>query len=198
MKITVHEHKVSESSNPIAQIYGDGGIYTDESSADGFYPDDSNTLAWAIYNNDVETIKKLHDGNLKTYDEPDDITSGWQDDYDDFNDDSTHYWYYDWDWDYDQTFVKDFRRVVGATDNQEALRLMLKYEPDFIVPPADFDNAIHAGYDKELIKKLFYNIRSTVDNDDDLADNYLGYESYTDDEHPDVIENIESFLAGTN
>jgi hypothetical protein len=73
MKITVHEHKVSESSNPISQIYGDGGIYTDESSADGFYPDDSDTLAWAIYNNDVETIKKLHDGNLKTYDEPDDI-----------------------------------------------------------------------------------------------------------------------------
>lgn len=190
------ESKKNESVNPIASIYGDGGINTYEHSADGFFPTNTDTLAKAIYNNDVETIKKLHDSNLKTYEEPDELTMGWHDDYDDFNDDSTHYWYYDWDWDYDQSFVKDFRRVIGLTDNQDALRLMLQYEPDFIVCSADFGNAIHAGYDKELIKRLFYNIRAVVDDDDDLRVNYLGDEDYVTSDNPDPIENIEKFLEG--
>lgn len=189
------EVKKNESENPIATIYGDGGINTYEHSADGFFPTDSDTLAKAIYNNDVETIKELHDSDLKTYEEPDEMTMGWHDDYDDFNDDSTHYWYYDWEWDYDQSFVKDFRRVIGLTDNQDALRLMLQYEPDFIVCPADFSNAIHAGYDKELIKKLLFNIRAVVD-DDDLRINYLGDEDYVSPDSPDPIENIEQFLEG--
>lgn len=189
------EAKKNESENPIATIYGDGGINTYEHSADGFFPTDSDTLAKAIYNNDVETIKELHDSNLKTYEEPDEMTMGWHDDYDDFNDDSTHYWYYDWEWDYDQSFVKNFRRVIGLTDNQDALRLMLQYEPDFIVCPADFGNAIHAGYDKELIKKLLFNIRAVVD-DDDLRINYLGDEDYVSPDSPDPIENIEQFLEG--
>lgn len=186
--------KKNESVNPIASIYGDGGINTYEHSADGFFPTDTDTLAKAVYNNDVETIKKLHDSNLKTYEEPDKLTMGWHDDYDDYNDDSTHYWYYDWEWDYDQSFVKDFRRVIGLTDNQDALRLMLQYEPDFIVCSADFGNAIHAGYDKELIKQLFYNIRAAVDDDDDLRVNYLGDEDYVTSDNPDPIENIEKFL----
>lgn len=188
------ESKKDESVNPIASIYGDGGLNTYEHSADGFFPTDADTLAKAVYNNDVETIKKLHDSNLKTYEEPDELTRGWQDDYDDYKDDSTHYWYYDWEWDYDQSFVKDFRRVIGLTDNQDALRLMLQYEPDFIVCSADFGNAIHAGYDKELIKKLFYNIRAAVDDDDDLRVNYLGDEDYVTPDNPDPIENIEKFL----
>lgn len=187
------EAKKNESENPIATIYGDGGINTYEHSADGFFPTDKDTLAKAIYNNDVETIKELHDSNLKTYEEPDEMTMGWHDDYDDFNDDSTHYWYYDWEWDYDQSFVEDFCRVIGLTDNQDALRLMLQYEPDFIVCPADFGNAIHAGYDKELIKKLFFNIRA-VGDDDDLRINYLGDEDYVSPDSPDPIENIEQFL----
>ena len=194
MKIKVHESKKNESENPIATIYGDGGINTYEHSADGFFPTDSDTLAKAIYNNDVETIKELHDSNLKTYEEPDEMTMGWHDDYDDYNDDSTHYWYYDWEWDYDQSFVKDFRRVIGLTDNQDALRLMLQYEPDFIVCPADFGNAIHAGYDKELIKKLLFNIRAVVD-DDDLRINYLGDEDYVSSDKPDPIANLEEFLG---
>ena len=188
------ESEKNESENPIATIYGDGGINTYEHSADGFFPTDSDTLAKAIYNNDVETIKELHDSNLKTYEEPDEMTMGWHDDYDDYNDDSTHYWYYDWEWDYDQSFVKDFRRVIGLTDNQDALRLMLQYEPDFIVCPADFGNAIHAGYDKELIKQLFYNIRAVVD-DDDLRINYLGDEDYVSSDKPDPIANLEEFLG---
>lgn len=187
------ESKKNESENPIATIYGDGGINTYEHSADGFFPTDTDTLAKAIYNNDVETIKELHDSNLKTYEEPDEMTMGWHDDYDDYNDDSTHYWYYDWEWDYDQSFVQDFCRVIGLTDNQDALRLLLQYEPDFIVCPADFSNAIHAGYDKELIKQLFYNIRAVVD-DDDLRINYLGNEDYVSSDSPDPIENIEQFL----
>lgn len=188
------ESKKNESENPIATIYGDGGINTYEHSADGFFPTDRDTLAKAIYNNDVETIKELHDSNLKTYEEPDELTMGWHDDYDDYNDDSTHYWYYDWEWDYDQSFVKDFRRVIGLTDNQDALRLLLQYEPDFIVCPADFSNAIHAGYDKDLIKQLFFNIRAVVD-DDDLRINYLGNEDYVSSDSPDPIENIEQFLG---
>lgn len=186
--------KKNESVNPIAAIYGDGGLNTYEHSADGFFPTETDTLAKAVYNNDVETIKKLHDSNLKTYEEPDEMTMGWHDDYDDFNDDSTHYWYYDWEWDYDQSFVKDFRRVIGVTDNQDALHLMLQYEPDFIVCSADFGNAIHAGYDKELIKRLFYNIRAAVDDDDDLRINYLGDDDYVTSDNPDPIENIEKFL----
>ncbi len=195
MKITVHEHKVSESSNPIANIYGDGGIYTGEGSADGFYPKEDWTLPWAILNNDVESIEKLHNGNL-TSDEPVG-DSGWRDDYKDINDESTHYWYYDWEWDYDQHFIKDFCRVIGNTDNQDALRKMLEYEPDFIVCPADFNNAIHAGYDKDIISALLQNIRN-ISDDDDLEINYLGDVDYIDEEHPDPIANLEAFLTGTN
>ena len=182
----------NESENPISNLYGDGGIYTGETgSADGFYPNKDWTLPWAILNNDVASLEKLHDGNL-TSDKPVN-TSGWLDDYKDMDDESTHYWYYDWEWDYDQHFVKDFCRVIGKTDNQYALRKMLEYEPDFIVCPVDFSNAIHAGYDKDLILALLNNIRSVVD-DEDLKVNYLGDDDYVDDEHPDPIQNLVDFL----
>ena len=71
---------------------------------------------------------------------------------------------------------------------------MLEYDRGFIVASIDFDNAIHAGYDKALIKKLLDNIRKGIDDDEDLKINYLGDDDYIDAEHPDPIKNLEDFL----
>lgn len=192
MKIQVHERKMYESTNPIAKIYGDGGIYTGECSADGFFAERAHPIGFAILHNDTKTLDALYHCDAIP---PRDAYqyAGWTE----VEDDDGNYDGYEYNWNdgYEQEFIDDWERVIGETPNEDALKLMLTYDPDFIVCPADFGNAIHAGYDKELIEKLFYNIRAVVD-DDDLRINYLGDVEYIDDEHPDPTANLEAFLAG--
>lgn len=194
MKITVHEHKVSESSNPIANIYGDGGIYTGESSADGFFAEKTHPIGFAILHNDTKTLDALYHCNAIP---PRDAYqyAGWSE----VEDDDGNYDGYEYNWNvgYDQEFIDDWERVIGETSNEDALNLMLRYDPDFFVCSADFSNAIHAGYDKKLIRKLLDNVRAIHGDDEDLKVNYLGDVDYIDEEHPDPIANLEEFLSGT-
>lgn len=177
----------NESENPISKIYGDGKIVTHVNSADGSFANEYEPIGYAILNNDVEGLKALKNGNPKMPEEPN-RTAGWyEEDVDD--------WRFDWDDAYDKEFREDWERVIGKKDNQEALKQMLEYDRGFIVASIDFDNAIHAGYDKAILKKLFDNIRKGVDDDEDLKINYLGDDDYINAENPDPIANIEKFLS---
>lgn len=177
----------NESENPISKIYGNGKIVTHVNSADGSFANEYEPIGYAILNNDVEGLKALKNGNPKMPEEPN-RTAGW---YEEDEDE----WRFDWDDAYDKEFREDWERVIGKKDNQEALKQMLEYDRGFIVASIDFDNAIHAGYDKAILKKLFDNIRKGIDDDEDLKINYLGDDDYINAENPDPIANIEKFLA---
>jgi hypothetical protein len=160
-----------------ASEYGDGGIYTGESSADGFFATPKDPIGYAILNNDVETLKRLHDGTYST-EEPWN-TSGFSEDFDhegQFN--------YEFMNGYENEFEKDWHRVVSTTDNQEALRLMLSYVPEFWLCSADFLNAFRAGYDKKLLAQLL----SNYPNPDDEYNNYLPWDGVT---IPEVLSFLE-------
>lgn len=176
----------NESENPISKIYGDGKIVTHVNSADGSFASEREPIGYAILNNDVEGLKALKNGNPKMPEDPN-RTAGWREEDEDE-------WRFDWDDAYNKEFYEDWERVIGKTNNQEALKQMLEYDRGFIVASIDFDNAIHAGYDKALIKKLLDNIRKGIDDDEDLKINYLGDDDYIDAEHPDPIKNLEDFL----
>lgn len=181
---------VNEDTNSLEAIYGDGDIYTRESSADGFYGKNS-PLAMAVLNNDIETMKSLRDGTVPKPDKPWKY-SGWVEDIDAPEDADGNYPYvYDMDQDYELTFVQDFHRVVGKPNNEEALNLLLDYYPDFFVASIDFYNSFHKGYSKGLLRTLLHNIRDAVGDDEDLAINYLGYEEFGDD----PIKNLTEFLG---
>jgi len=137
--------------------YGSGGVITHENSASGFYATPKNSIGWAILNNDVESLKKMHDGTIEPPKEPWNYT-GWTQDETDENK-----YNFNFMWAYEQEFEKDWERVVGTTDNQDALRLMLEYVPDFWVCDMDFYNAYIAGYDKGLLAKLLRNFYALFD-----------------------------------
>lgn len=180
--------KVDENTSDLEAIYGDGGIYTGESSADGSYPKNS-PMGTALVNNDVDTLKALHDGNVPVPDRPWRYL-GWIEDIDAPEDANGNYPYvYDMDTDYDMLFVEDFHRIIGKPDNEEALGLLLEYYPDFIPTPVDFNNAIHKGYSKSLLNALFNNIRS-IYSDEEFNINY-GYDEYGDD----PVKNLTEFLG---
>ena len=167
-----------------ASEYGDGGIYTGESSADGFFATPKDPIGYAILNNDVETLKRLHDGTYST-EEPWN-TSGFSEDFDhegQFNYEFMH--------GYENEFEKDWHRVVSTTDNQEALRLMLSYVPEFWLCSADFLNAFRAGYDKKLLAQLL----SNYPNPDDEYNNYLPWDGVTIPEVLAFLEKDEGSVA---
>lgn len=181
---------VNEAESSLEAIYGDGQIYTGESSADGFYGKNS-PLAMAVLNNDMDAMKALREGTTPTPDKPWKI-SGWVEDLDAPEDADGNYPYvYDMDTDYDLTFVQDFHRVVGKKDNEEALNLLLEYYPDFFVASIDFNNAFHKGYSKDLLMTLLRNIRAAVGDDEDLRNNYLAYDEFGDN----PIKNLTEFLG---
>lgn len=182
------ESKKNEAGGAdLASIYGSGDIVTHESSADGFYVDDHDPMGWAILNNDVDTMKELFAGTATTPDKPW-LYAGW-DEYTDApaDKDGSYPYRYSWDSERDLNFVEDWKRVVGETNNEEALNLLLEHDPDFIPTAIDFYNAFLAGYDKKLLRKLLDNIRAVWDKDD-INDSYLNYEDFGETPYENLIE----------
>ena len=186
------ESKKSEADGDEAKLqaaYGDGGIITHESSADGFYVDDHDPMGYAILNNDVATMKELFNGTASVPEKPW-TYSGWHEDTDAPEDKDGNYPYvYDWDREYQLNFVNDWKRIVGETNNEEALNLLLEKAPDFVPTAIDFYNAFHAGYDKKLLRKLLDNISTVVDKED-ISREYLNYEEFGED----AYDNLDKFL----
>lgn len=151
--------------------YGDGGINTYEHSADGFFATPREPIGYAILHNDIERLKALHDGTFQT-DKPWN-TDGFSEDVD--NEGEFHY---DFMRGYSKEFEQDWERVIGTTDNQDALRLMLSYVPDFFVCSADFWNAFRAGYDKRLL----YTLLNNYPGKEDTFNNYLPWDNVSIDE----------------
>lgn len=182
------ESKKNESGGAdLASVYGSGDIVTHENSADGFYVDDHDPMGWAILNNDVATMKELFAGNATTPDKPW-LYAGWVEDTDAPEDKEGNYPYvYNWESERDLNFVNDWKRVVGETDNEEALNLLLEHDPDFIPTAIDFYNAFLAGYDKKLLRKLLDNISAVWDRDD-INDSYLNYEDFGETPYENLIE----------
>lgn len=182
------ESKKNEAGGAdLASVYGSGDIVTHESSADGFYVDDHDPMGWAILNNDVDTMKELFAGTAPTPDKPW-LYAGW-DEYTDApaDKDGSYPYRYSWDSERDLNFVEDWKRVVGETNNEEALNLLLEHDHDFIPTAIDFYNAFLAGYDKKLLRKLLDNIRAVWDKDD-INDSYLNYEDFGETPYENLIE----------
>lgn len=183
MKLYAVCKPVTESVDDLSQDdwrdeYGEQGIILNESSADGFFAKPNDPIGFAILNNDVASLQKLHDGTFVA-DEPYNVT-GFSEDFDNegqFN--------YDFEEGYHREFEEDWERVVGETDNQEALRLMLQYVPDFWLCSIDFWNAFKAGYDKKLLARLLSNYPAQ----DDPYNNYLPWDNVSFDEVMDFLEN---------
>jgi len=186
------EAKKSEADGDEAKLqaaYGDGGIITHESSADGFYVDDHDPMGYAILNNDVATMKELFAGTAPVPEKPW-TYAGWHEDTDAPEDKDGNYPYvYDWERENDTNFVNDWKRVVGETNNEEALNFLLEKAPDFVPTAIDFYNAFHAGYDKKLLRKLLDNISTVVDKED-ISREYLNYEDFGED----AYNNLDKFL----
>ena len=186
------ESKKSEANGDEAKLqaaYGDGGIITHESSADGFYVNDHDPMGYAILNNDVATMKELFAGTASVPEKPW-TYAGWHEDIDAPEDKDGNYPYvYDWERENDTNFVNDWKRVVGETNNEEALNLLLEKAPDFVPTAIDFYNAFHAGYDKKLLRKLLDNISTVVDKED-ISREYLNYEEFGED----AYDNLDKFL----
>lgn len=162
----------SHTEKTVAERYGDGNTYyADGASATGFYAiSDYEPIGFAILTNDTETLKALHD-------EPEALQSELTSDDKVFN-----YNYAGWEWvgddengnermkfsfdrQYRQEFVEDWERVVGKADNEEAIRLMLEFVPDFWPCPVDFQNAFAKGYDKGILSKMLHNYSDAVEGD---------------------------------
>lgn len=150
---------VTEDFSELARLYGSEPVVdTHESSASGFYPSVRHPLAWALLNDDVDMLERLHDGTVPQPEKPW-LYTGWEEDIDAPEDDNGNYPYvYDMDTDYEKTFIDDWYRIVGRTDNQRALRKMFEYYPDFILCDTDWTNAFLAGYDKGLLLKSLRNL----------------------------------------
>jgi hypothetical protein len=157
--------------------YDDGKINTHENSADGFFATPREPIGYAILNNDTNALRDLHMGSHEV-NEPWNA-SGYSED---FNKEGE--FHYDFANGYSQEFEEDWHRVVGTTDNQEALVKMLEYVPDFWLCRADFINAFHAGYNKGLLAKLLRN----YPNPDDTENNYLEWDGVT---IPEVLSFLE-------
>lgn len=190
------ESKKSEADGDEAKLqaaYGDGGIITHESSADGFYVDDHDPMGYAILNNDVVTMKELFAGTAPVPEKPW-TYAGWHEDTDAPEDKDGNYPYvYDWERENETNFVNDWKRVVGETNNEEALNLLLEKAPDFVPTAIDFYNAFHAGYDKKLLRKLLDNISTVVDKED-ISSEYLNYEDFGED----AYNNLDKFLDASD
>ena len=189
------ESKKSEADgdeDKLQAAYGDGGIITHESSADGFYVDDHDPMGYAILNNDVATMKELFAGTAPVPEKPW-TYAGWYEDIDAPEDKDGNYPYvYDWERENDTNFVNDWKRVVGKTNNEEALNLLLEKAPDFVPAAIDFYNAFHAGYDKKLLRKLLDNISVVIDPED-INNDYLHYEEFGED----AYGNLDKFLGAS-
>lgn len=184
-KLLTDKGYILESTSNIEKIYGDGNVNTHENSADGFYPkQEGSPIAYAILTNNVKELEALHRGKPTKPKEPWN-TKGWYEE-------EEGKWQYSWADGYNKEFYEDFSRVVGEMDNQNALRKMITFEPDFIVCPADFDNIIHKGYDKTIISDLFYN--RIIDEADDWEDKENNYFNSTD-YGPNPVSNLKAFLA---
>jgi len=157
--------------------YDDSNINTHENSADGFFATPREPIGYAILNNDTNALRDLHMGCYEV-NEPWNA-SGYSED---FNKEGE--FHYDFANGYRQEFEEDWHRVVGTTDNQEALVKMLEYVPDFWICRADFINAFHAGYNKGLLAKLLRN----YPNPDDTQNNYLEWDGVT---IPEVLDFLE-------
>ena len=157
--------------------YDDGKINTHENSADGFFATPREPIGYAILNNDTNALRDLHMGCHEAK-EPWNA-SGYSEDFDKEGE-----FHYDFTDGYHQEFEEDWHRVVGPTDNQEALVKMLEYVPNFWLCRADFINAFHAGYNKGLLAKLLRN----YPNPDDTENNYLEWDGVT---IPEVLSFLE-------
>ena len=183
------KNEADGDDSELQAAYGDGDTYYGESSANGFYATEKHPMAWAILNNDVAELEALHNGTMKTPEEPWNC-HGWSEDIDAPEDSDGNYPYvYNMDTDYKETFVEDMPdRVVGEKDNQPALRKALEYYPDFVLPIVDFWNAFHKGYDKDLLLSFLYNARNLYDDMDvDIAE-YLSYDEYGSDPFNNLVE----------
>lgn len=181
MIIRVHEKSIPEWQKE----YGDGNINTYEHSADGFFATERSPIGFAVLNNDVDMLEKLHAGTVTMPEKP---ARGWGEDIDAEPDKDGHYPYvYNFDDGFEQEFVKDWSRVVGEKNNEEALRKLLEYEPDFWLCDVDFSNAYHAGYDKKLLAQLLRNFAVLVDYDDE-GRAYTGYEDVSIEEMLEFLE----------
>lgn len=190
----IKKNESNEDAQAVLQAnYGDGDTYYGESSANGFYATERHPMAWAILNNDVAALESLHNGTATTPDKPWNC-HGWSEDIDAPEDSEGNYPYvYNMDTDYEETFVEDMPdRVVGETDNQNALRKALEYYPDFVLPFVDFWNAFHKGYDKDLLLSFLYNARNLYNDMQVDIQEYLDYDEFG----KDAYNNLESFLEG--
>lgn len=182
-------HFKNETVQPLSKIYGDGAIDTHENSASGFYVDNYDPMGYAILNNDVATMKDLFSGRASVPDKPW-LYAGWHEDLDAPEGvDGSYPYVYDWGTERELNFVNDWKRIVGKTNNEAALKFLLENDPDFILASADFENAIHAGYDKGLLRKLFDNICSVMDTESIAS--YFGDDLGGDD----AYDNINTFLS---
>lgn len=192
--LAIKKNESNEDAQAVLQAnYGDGDTYYGESSANGFYATERHPMAWAILNNDVAALESLHNGTAATPDKPWNC-HGWSEDIDAPEDSEGNYPYvYNMDTDYEETFVEDMPdRVVGETDNQDALRKALEYYPDFVLPFVDFWNAFHKGYDKDLLLSFLYNARNLYNDMQVDIQEYLDYDEFG----KDAYNNLESFLEG--
>ena len=157
--------------------YGNGGIITHENSADGLFARPNHPIGYAILTNNTKMLNKLHEGKVKAKDAYNIV--GFEED---LNREGKYV--YNFDHGYENEFEKDWERVVGETDNQAALKLMLQFVPEFWLCPIDFYNAFSAGYDKTLLATLLRNYPVP----DDPYNNYLPWDGVSIDEVLQFLE----------
>ena len=157
--------------------YGNGGIITHENSADGLFARPNHPIGYAILTNNTKMLTKLHEGKVKAKDAYNIV--GFEED---LNREGKYV--YNFEHGYENEFEKDWERVVGETDNQDALKLMLQFVPEFWLCPIDFYNAFSAGYDKTLLATLLRNYPVP----DDPYNNYLPWDGVSIDEVLQFLE----------
>ena len=157
--------------------YGNGGIVMHENSADGFFAKPNHPIGYAILTNNTKMLTKLRSGKVKAKDAYNIV--GFEED---LNREGKYV--YNFERGYEVEFEQDWERVVGDTDNQKALRLMLEFVPDFWLCPIDFYNAFSAGYDKTLLATLLRNYPTP----DDPNNSYLPWEGVSFDEVLQFLE----------
>ena len=157
--------------------YGTGGIITHENSADGLFARPNHPIGYAILTNNTKMLTKLRSGKVKAKDAYNIVG---------FEEDLNHEgkYVYNFERGYEVEFEQDWERVVGETNNQDALRLMLQFVPDFWLCPIDFYNAFSAGYDKTLLATLLRNYPTP----DDPYNSYLPWDGVSIDEVLQFLE----------
>lgn len=149
----------------LSRIYGDGdAYYADGSSATGFYATKLDIIGFSVLHNDCDMLRTLHDeriacpeSKLNSTDRLCNFNYRWE--CEDLKPDDPEM-VFSWKDQFEHEFVKDWERIVGREDNEEALKLLLEYEPELTLCEVDFWNAFHKGYSKQLLSRLAANMVS--------------------------------------